>query len=85
MLKQLFSVCLLRSTFKMPWYLKDNKDAAYYTCISIHHSFFHNVTNTAEMMCFNWMLLAQKICYGKIVAGCKQVELVDTHGTNMVQ
>lgn len=70
---------------KMSLYLEDNKDAAYYTSISVHNSFLHNVTDTAEMMCFDWMLLPQEVCYGKIIAGCKQIELVDTHGTNMVQ
>lgn len=66
-------------------YLKDNKDAAYYAGVSVHHSFFHNVTNATEVMGFDGMLLAQETRYGQIAAGCKQVELVDTHGTNMVQ
>lgn len=53
--------------------------------IPIDHGLFHDVTDAAEVMGFDRMLLAQEVGNGKVVTGCQHVELMDTHGTNMVQ
>lgn len=66
-------------------YLKDHENAAYNTGISINHGLLHNVTNTAKMVCFNRMLLAQDTRDGKIGVGGEKVELVYAHRTNVVQ
>lgn len=74
--------------FWSPWkflYLEDNEDAADDAGVPIDHGLLHNVTDAAQVMGFNGMLLAQKIADGEVVAGCQEVELMDAHGTNMVQ
>lgn len=76
--------CEFWNPFKV-LYLEDNEDAADDAGVSIDHGLFHNVTDAAQVMGFNGMLLAQKIADGEVVAGCQEVELVNAHGTNMVQ
>lgn len=82
-------VCVFFSTTFLPHisviYLKDNENAAYDTSISINHGLLHDVTNAAQMVGFNWMLLAQDTCDGKIGVGGQEIELVYAHGTNVVQ
>lgn len=70
---------------KLCVYLKDNKNAAYDTGVSINHGLLHNVTNTAEMVSFDRMLFAQDTCDWKIWIGSKKIELVYAHRTNVVQ
>ena len=65
--------------------MKDNKNAAYNKGVSINHGLLHNVTNTAQMVCFNGMLFAQDTCDWKIGVGSKKIELVYAHRTNVVQ
>jgi hypothetical protein len=71
--------------FTLCTYLKDNENAAYDAGVSINHGLFHDVTNAAQMVCFNWVLLAQDACDGKVGVGGQKIELVYAHCTNMVQ
>lgn len=66
-------------------YLKDNKDAAYDTGVSINHGLLHDVTNAAQMACLNGVLLAQDASDGKVGVCGQKIELVNAHGANMVQ
>lgn len=80
-----FFFCISLFNSEQSIYLKDNKNAAYNTGVSVNHGLLHNVTNTAKMVRFNWMLLAQDTCDWKIGIRGKKIELVYAHRTNMVQ
>lgn len=66
-------------------YLEDHQGAAYDAHVPVDHGFLHDVTDAAKMMGFNGVLLGQEICDWHVVTGCQQVELMDAHGTHVVQ
>lgn len=67
-------------------YLEDHQDTADDAGVPVDHSLLHDVADAAEMLGLDGLLLAQEgPSWEAAATGRQHIELVDAHGTHMVQ